>query len=82
MSGHEQIKIMELVKKIGKIAEGNDMQTVATALAMSLAFCIDSAGPEAKDARKYVNKIIDDTLKGAEKAKGNWGKLLGTLLQH
>lgn len=81
MNGAEQIKVMELVKKLSDVLKGSDMETSATALSMCIAFCIDAAGSEADEARKFVNKVINETLKNADKAKGKWGRLLAKLME-
>ena len=81
MSDYENVKVMELIKKLGQALDGTVMKTSVTALALCLAHAIDEAGSEGSEVRKYANKVINDMLEMSQKHKGKWGKLLAKLME-
>jgi hypothetical protein len=76
------IEVMALVKKISDALDGSEMKDAVTALAMCVAFSLDGAScdEERKSMRKYIDDVINKTLKQAVSAKGAWGKYMSLVM--
>lgn len=76
------MEVMALVKKMSEVLEGSDMKDAVTALSMCLGMSLDGAScdEERTSMRKYIDKVIKNTLESAATSRGAWGKYMHALM--
>jgi hypothetical protein len=79
---YNPMQTLELARKIGEAMNDHDAKTSVTALAMCLAFIFNEIDTDAekKQAREYMDEVIDQGAKVIEASQSRWGAFLKRLM--
>ena len=81
---HNPMETLALVKKLADVmAEAKvDLKTSVTALSMCLAFALSEIDTEAekKQARAYIDEVIDHAGETIQAAESRWGAFLKEIM--